>query len=190
MSTVDTLGRLAGLSPDGASVSYGSVLTSSGARKDAATAVAVDASGQAYVLMRLDNAANSTLGVVKVNAAGTATAYSFTMAGNADDIGQAIAVDAARQVAVAGMTKSTDLGAFLVGGHDQAISGSSDAFVLQLNATGSAVRYGSLFGGTFAESGTGVAYSKAQTGDTHGYLRSIALGFVLLLILVILGGSR
>jgi NADH-quinone oxidoreductase subunit L len=36
----------------------------------------------------------------------------------------------------------------------------------------------------------GVAYSKAQTGDAHGYLRSIALGFVLLLILVILGGSR
>jgi len=38
--------------------------------------------------------------------------------------------------------------------------------------------------------GTGLAYSKAQTGDAHGYLRSLALGFVLLLILVILGGSR
>lgn len=38
--------------------------------------------------------------------------------------------------------------------------------------------------------GTGVAYSRAQTGDAHGYLRTLALGFVLLLILVILGGSR
>jgi len=38
--------------------------------------------------------------------------------------------------------------------------------------------------------GTGLAYSKAQTGDAHGYLRTLALGFVLLLILVILGGSR
>ncbi len=37
---------------------------------------------------------------------------------------------------------------------------------------------------------TGVAYSKAQTGDAHGYLRTLALGFVLLLILVILGGAR
>ncbi len=38
--------------------------------------------------------------------------------------------------------------------------------------------------------GTGIAYSKAQTGDAHGYLRTLALGFVLLLIIVILGGAR
>ncbi len=38
--------------------------------------------------------------------------------------------------------------------------------------------------------GTGVAYSKTQTGDAHGYLRTLALGFVLLLIIVILGGAR
>ena len=38
--------------------------------------------------------------------------------------------------------------------------------------------------------GTGTAYSKAQTGDAHGYLRTVALGFVFLLILVILGGAR
>jgi NADH-quinone oxidoreductase subunit L len=37
---------------------------------------------------------------------------------------------------------------------------------------------------------TGRAYSKAQTGDAHGYLRTLALGFVFLLILVILGGAR
>ena len=38
--------------------------------------------------------------------------------------------------------------------------------------------------------GTGVAYSRAQTGDAHGYLRTLALGFVFLLILVVLGGAR
>ena len=38
--------------------------------------------------------------------------------------------------------------------------------------------------------GTGKAYSRAQTGDAHGYLRTLALGFVLLLILVTLGGAR
>jgi NADH-quinone oxidoreductase subunit L len=37
---------------------------------------------------------------------------------------------------------------------------------------------------------TGRAYSKAQTGDAHSYLRTLALGFVFLLILVILGGAR
>jgi len=37
---------------------------------------------------------------------------------------------------------------------------------------------------------TGRSYSKAQTGEAHGYLRTLALGFVVLLLLVILGGAR
>ena len=36
----------------------------------------------------------------------------------------------------------------------------------------------------------GQTYSNAQTGETHGYLRVIALGFVVLVLLVMLGGSR
>ena len=38
--------------------------------------------------------------------------------------------------------------------------------------------------------GAGLAYSKAQTGDAHGYLRTLALGFVILLLIVMLGGAR
>jgi len=38
--------------------------------------------------------------------------------------------------------------------------------------------------------GTGQAYSKAQTGEAHGYLRTLALGFVLVLLIVVLGGAR
>ena len=38
--------------------------------------------------------------------------------------------------------------------------------------------------------GTGRAYSRAQTGDAHGYIRFIALGFVVLMLFVMLGGSR
>jgi len=38
--------------------------------------------------------------------------------------------------------------------------------------------------------GAGQAYSNAQTGEAHGYLRTLALGFVILLILVVLGGAR
>jgi NADH-quinone oxidoreductase subunit L len=51
-----------------------------------------------------------------------------------------------------------------------------------------------LNGGFDAVSGrlreSGQAYSKAQTGDAHGYLRTLALGFVVLLVVVILGGAR
>jgi NADH-quinone oxidoreductase subunit L len=38
--------------------------------------------------------------------------------------------------------------------------------------------------------GAGQAYSRAQTGGAHGYLRTLALGFVVLLILAVLGGAR
>ena len=38
--------------------------------------------------------------------------------------------------------------------------------------------------------GAGQDYSKAQTGEAHGYLRTLALGFVILLLLVVLGGVR
>jgi NADH-quinone oxidoreductase subunit L len=37
---------------------------------------------------------------------------------------------------------------------------------------------------------TGKAYSRAQTGDAHGYLRTVAIGFVLLVLIVMLGGRR
>jgi NADH-quinone oxidoreductase subunit L len=38
--------------------------------------------------------------------------------------------------------------------------------------------------------GAGETYAKAQTGDAHGYLRSMALGFVIILLIVVLGGAR
>ncbi len=37
---------------------------------------------------------------------------------------------------------------------------------------------------------TGEAYSRAQTGQAHGYLRVVALGFALILLVVIFGGVR
>jgi NADH-quinone oxidoreductase subunit L len=37
--------------------------------------------------------------------------------------------------------------------------------------------------------GTGRAYSRAQTGETHGYLRTIAIAFVVLALVVLLGGA-
>ena len=38
--------------------------------------------------------------------------------------------------------------------------------------------------------GGGQAYSRAQTGEAHGYLRMVAFGFVLLVLAVLLGGAR
>ncbi|MCX6951724.1 MAG: NADH-quinone oxidoreductase subunit L [Verrucomicrobia bacterium] len=36
--------------------------------------------------------------------------------------------------------------------------------------------------------GTGQAYSRAQSGDAHGYLRALAIGFVVLALIAIFGG--
>jgi hypothetical protein len=36
----------------------------------------------------------------------------------------------------------------------------------------------------------GLRYSRAQTGAMHGYLRVLALSFVVLAVVVILGGAR
>jgi len=38
--------------------------------------------------------------------------------------------------------------------------------------------------------GGGQAYSRGQTGEAHGYLRVVAIGFVLLVLAVLLGGAR
>ncbi len=38
--------------------------------------------------------------------------------------------------------------------------------------------------------GTGQRYSRLQTGEVHGYLRTLAIGFVVLVLIVVLGGVR
>jgi NADH-quinone oxidoreductase subunit L len=38
--------------------------------------------------------------------------------------------------------------------------------------------------------GSGKVYSRAQTGDAHGYLRMVAIGFVLLVLAVVMGGAQ
>ncbi len=38
--------------------------------------------------------------------------------------------------------------------------------------------------------GTGQVYSRAQTGDAHGYLRVTAIAFVIIVLIIVLGGIR
>jgi NADH-quinone oxidoreductase subunit L len=38
--------------------------------------------------------------------------------------------------------------------------------------------------------GTGRRYSRAQTGEAHGYLRVLAMAFVILALVIALGGMR
>jgi uncharacterized repeat protein (TIGR01451 family) len=94
--------------------------------------------------------------VAKLDAAG-ALVYSTFLGGSGDDVGNAIAVDAAGNAHVAGRTQSADFplrNAFqpTYGGGDF-----GDAFVAKLNADGSDLVYSSYLGGAGTDVATGIA---------------------------------
>jgi hypothetical protein len=138
-----------------------------GSNNDAAAAIAVDASGNAYVTGAADNpdfpttpgAFQTTPGAVgefqafvtKLNPTGSALVYSTFLGGSSDDGAAAIAIDTSGNAYVTGVTLSTDFpttpGAF------QTIPGDGfgrvqDAFVSKLNAAGSALVYSTYLGAT------------------------------------------
>ncbi len=84
--------------------------------------------------------------VAKLNAAGNALVYSTYLGGAGDDYGEGIAVDAAGNAYLAGMTDSTD---FPTTNAIQAENaGLADMFIAKLNASGSALAYSTYLGGS------------------------------------------
>jgi hypothetical protein len=114
--------------------------------------------------------------VTKLNAAGSALAYSTFLGGTNDDRGEGIAVDGTGSAYVTGSTFSSDYPT-TTGAFDTSFAGGfsagreEDAFVTKLNAAGSALAYSTFLGGTdferalgIAVDGTGSAY---LTGCTY-----------------------
>ena len=167
-----------------------------GASDDSGAGIAVDGSGNAYVVgttQSLDfpttaGAFDTALGatsnpldvfVSKLNPNGSALIYSTYLGGGANDFGRAIAIDAAGNAYVTGQTTSRDFpttgGAFITTTPQPPPLGSpNDAFVTKLNATGSALVYSTLLGGGqdiddglgIAVDGAGNAYVTGQTGSS------------------------
>ena len=159
---------VAKLSANGSSLMY--TKTIAGGLNDTGNGIAVDAIGQAYMVGTLGTGASTDATVAKLNAAGSALLYQTTIAGNGADTGEAIAVDASGRAAITGQTASTNLGAYLVNAFDTSLAAGNDAFVFQLNAAGTAVTYGTLFGGNAGDAGHAIAYGPGGkiyiTGDT------------------------
>lgn len=120
--------------------------------------------------------------VVKLNSSGNALIYSTYLGGTGADIGAAVVVDSAGNAYVTGATFSADFpvtsGALQSTNHasSQPITG-SNAFIVKLNATGSAFAYSTYLGGSGVAGGipgdgagaiavdaSGIAY---VTGYTH-----------------------
>jgi hypothetical protein len=156
-------------------LAYSTYLGGSGDNGDAAFAIAVDSSGDAYVTGMTDSvnfpltsgsdqeanngAANSTFNafVTKLNATGTALVYSTYLGGSASTQALSLTVDGSGSAYVTGTTFATDFpttsGAYQTA--SLANSAGYTAFVSKLNATGTALVYSTFLGGSGNASGTG-----------------------------------
>src|SRR5215204_2381432 len=86
--------------------------------------------------------------VTKLNASGSALAYSTYLGGTSTEFSADIAVDGMSRAHVTGQTRSADYPT-TTGAFDRTFNGGiADAFVTKLNASGSALAYSTFLGGT------------------------------------------
>jgi hypothetical protein len=186
------------LNASGSALVYSTFLGGTGddAPPDEGLGIAVDGRGKAYVTGGTtstnypttpgvfdrtfnDSATAETADafVTKLNATGSALAYSTFLGGNSDDRGSDIAVREGRAYVTGGTTSAdypTTPGAF-DRTFNGSVNGDVDAFVTKLNATGSALAYSTFLGatsgvggGSIAVDGSGRAYVTGGT-DSADY---------------------
>lgn len=132
-----------------------------GLSTDVANDIAVDAAGNAYVCgwtassdfptrdaLQPERAGvnSADVFIAKLNASGSALIYATYLGGNNDEAANSIAVDAAGNAYLAGLTASIDFPT-TTGAWQRNFAGLTDAFVAKLNSTGSALGYATLLGG-------------------------------------------
>lgn len=148
---------------------------------DISTSIAIDSDGNVY-LTGVTNSPNfPTVGpiqgnvagagdlfIAKLNTAGSALLYSTYLGGTNYDDGRNIAVDAAGNAYVTGLTYSTDFPTASPIQANLAGTSGTDAFVLKLNSAGSALLYSTYLGGTagfYGEWGQGLTID--NTGNVY-----------------------
>lgn len=179
-----------------------------GSGDDTATAIAVDAAGNAYITGSTTSANFPTAGtpyqsmfagsggdqilqfgdafVAKLNPSGTQLVYSTYLGGTQDDFGTAIAIDSAGDAYVTGGTRSTDFPT-TSGAYQNSLSGvggqliktccglplfdPGDAFVTELDPTGSHLIFSTYLGG----SGDDVAFAIALDSTNNVYVGGFTL---------------
>jgi hypothetical protein len=155
------------MAPDLRSVIYSTYIGGGG--DDVGTAIAIDASGNAYVTgytksndLPTASAYDSTRGgsqdafVLKLNAAGNALVYSTYLGGSGgSDVGYGIAIDSAGSAYVTGFASSADFPTTIGAAHSSYAGG--DAFVAKLGIAGNTLVYSTFIGGSASDSGYGIA---------------------------------
>jgi hypothetical protein len=140
-----------------------------GGYSDHAYAIAIDASGNAYItgVTESDNfyispgafqtnyAGNYDVFVTKLNSSGSKIMYSTFIGGSEWDEGRAIAIDGSGNAYITGFTKSTDYD-ITQGTLQSSNGGGYDVFVTKLNSTGSALLYSTYIGGSNNDEGSSI----------------------------------
>jgi carbohydrate binding protein with CBM6 domain/beta-propeller repeat-containing protein len=170
------------LNPAGSALVYFTYL--GGADSDAGSGIALDASGNAYVMGYTSSsnfptttgAFQTTCGggfydvfVTKLNPAGSALVYSTYLGGSGRDIGNGVAIDTDGNAYLTGFTESPDFPA-TPGAFQTTIAETiyGDAFVTKLDASGAALVYSTYLGGSRGETGNGIAVDAAGNAYVTG----------------------
>jgi hypothetical protein len=165
------------LNPAGSALDYSTYF--GGSVQDSGLAIAVDSSGEAYVagvtgssdlpLSHAFQAVNAGGGdgfVAKFNTAGSRLFFSTYLGGTGADVPNAIALDSARNVYIAGYTGSFD---FPTANALQATNNSGlTGFVTRLDAAGSSLGYSTYLGGSVGDLATGIAVNSAGEAYVAG----------------------
>jgi hypothetical protein len=152
---------------------YSSYLGGNGT--EVGNAIYVDDAGSAYItgdttssIFPTVNPIDPTLGgttdafIVKINPSGSAIVYSTYLGGSSTDVGIDISVDGSQNAYITGRTASNDFPT--MNAFDNAYSGGTveDAFVVRVNAAGSALVYSTYLSGNFGARGCGIAANNSQ----------------------------
>ena len=160
---------VAKIKPSGSALGYSTYLGGSGT--DVGYGIAVDSSGNAYVVGATEstnfptkNPLQATYGgsgdvfVAKIKPSGSALVYSTYLGGSEDDVGMGIAVDSSGNAYVTGNTNSSNFPT-TAGAFQTSLAGpeATNAFLTALAPSGSATVYSTYLGGSVSDFGYGIA---------------------------------
>jgi hypothetical protein len=184
---------VAKVNPGGNGLSYAGYIGGAGA--DRGLAIAVDASGAAYVtgqtgsneatfpvVVGPDLTFNSGTDayVAKVDPSGAGLVYAGYIGGLSSERGLGIAVDAAGAAYVTGDTASNQATFPETVGPDLTSNGSLDAFVAKVSPAGTGLVYAGYIGGSGSDTGYGIAVDAAGAAYVTGQTTSSEINFPVL----------
>jgi hypothetical protein len=162
----------------GSSLAFSTYLGGSG--DETGSAIAVDASGSAYVTGQTAssnfpttpgafdttfNGGTADAFVTKLGSTGSSLAFSTYLGGSGNEAGRGVALDNSGSSYLAGFTVSSNFPT-TPGAFDATFNGgASDTFVTKFTSTGSSLAFSTYLGGGGIDNGTGI--SVGMSGDAH-----------------------